>query len=278
MSEDTRGKIIDLTSAETPDAQPRDPSKRRLFKAVAGTAAASALGGFLAGRVTAPASGEAPRAASTASQAATIPQTGKNRETVDLSFSDFVALSHKEQDQKMKELTGKNLVLAVDKEAFLLKTGLIYYKDGQEYYAGSNDKLPEGAQVTREHYIINVRNRQAKESTGLDFFSFDVVFPAYTAGNKRRNPTFPPSKDEQIKSGHYEDYTAYINAYREAEYIKEYLDNLWIRTDPKGVPYKHVGDTNSRDLPVKTVFNFAIDNGAKFLGVTLPPEAPKPTK
>lgn len=251
----------------------KDPGKRRALK-YAGVAAGAAILGRLTSGIGAP-SADAPKAVSTASQAATVPQTGKNRETSDLSFKDFLSLSHKDQDQKLKDLIGKDISLQIDDDKVtLLKVNSTYWKDGQESSYNNGDKIPDGSQLVSEHYILSGGSK-IKESTGLGYVSFDVIMPVYLNDNPKGIPNY-----RRERPGYFTDYSAYTKALQEARYTKEYLDNLWIRTDPKKLPYIHLNDTNSRDIPNGSTFKLSVDGDPKatypptprFQDVTLAPQ------
>ncbi len=258
--------------SENPQDQPRNPGRRAVLK-YAGVAAGAAILGRLTSGIGAPGA-EAPQSASTASQAATVPETGKNREITDLSFKDFLTLSHKDQDQKLKDLIGKAINLQIDDDKVrLIKSLSTYWKDGQEKSYHEGDKIPEGSQLVSDHYIVS--GPKVLESTGLGYISFDVVMPVYLNDKPKGVPDY-----RRNRPGYFTDYSAYSKARLEAEYVKEHFDNLWIRTDPKKLPYLHVNDTNSRDIPKSTTFKLSVDGDPKaiyppipkFQGVTLAPQ------
>lgn len=241
-------------SEDAPKTEVRSPGRRRALKAVGLGVAA-----FVAGRVTSGIGSSTPESPKS-TPTPTISKDKKEavREVEDLSLATFIALSHKEQDQKLKELIGKDASLHVDTDnVTLIKGSSLYYKDGNLKSYDTDDKTPdsERGQLVRESYLLRVKNKGI-ETTGLNYIGIDIRKPAYVQRDVR-------GKNSWIidKPGFYTNYSAYMKAWEEANYIQEYMDNLWIRTDPKKVPYRHVGDTDTRDIPKGTTFKLRADKG-----------------
>lgn len=275
MADETRGIIIDTTPPEVAGDQPRDPGRRRALRIIGATIGGAALTGtgFLAGRVTAP-NGETPKAVSTASQAATVPQVGKDRETSDLSLADYFTLSHKDQDQRLKSLVGKDVNLQVDiDDARLIESSSLYYKDGVEKYYDPDDKTPLSVrgQLVSTSYLLMTRKRAPGNLSGSDYISFDIV--GAVLQDTKKGYTQRP--------GYYSDYSEYSKAFKEAQYVRDYMNGLWIATDPKHLSYRYEGDTSGgRVIPNGTTLKLSVDGDPKatypptpkFKGATLAPK------